>query len=149
MERDPNEAARAQAHDAARQAEEAARRTGDEARRQTRSFLDDQRSAAAARVTDLAHALRSSARELEGRQERAFSGAADRAADGLERLSHSLAENDVDGVIAGAEDFARRQPGAFLGGAVAAGFLLARFLRSSSAGHEHSAASADPSIRKE
>jgi hypothetical protein len=49
---------------------------------------------------------------------------------------------DADELIGTMEDFARRQPVAFLGGAVAAGFGFARFMRSSAERRRGAAASA-------
>ena len=55
-----------------------------------------------------------------------------RAADGLERFSGAMRDRDLSSLMGDAEDFARRQPAVFIGAGVAVGFLLARFLRSSS-----------------
>ncbi|MGH9904058.1 MAG: hypothetical protein ACRD8U_00580, partial [Pyrinomonadaceae bacterium] len=54
-----------------------------------------------------------------------------RAAEGLAGFSGSLRQRDVDSLLAQAQDFARRRPAVFLGGALATGFVLARFLKSS------------------
>jgi hypothetical protein len=53
------------------------------------------------------------------------------AADGLERASSALRERSVGDLFGMAEDFARREPVAFLGASVLAGFMLTRFLKSS------------------
>jgi len=50
----------------------------------------------------------------------------------LERLSGTLRNKDLDGMVRDAESFARRQPLVFFGAAMAAGFLAVRFLKSSS-----------------
>ena len=42
-----------------------------------------------------------------------------------------MRERSLDDLIGTVEDFARRQPVAFIGGAVAAGFGLARLMKSS------------------
>jgi hypothetical protein len=42
-----------------------------------------------------------------------------------------LKEKDLNGLMGDVESFARRQPVAFFGAAVAAGFLAVRFLKSS------------------
>ena len=54
-------------------------------------------------------------------------------ADGLESLAHWVSRRNVDDVTGGLEDFARQRPVAFIGGAMVAGFALARFMKSSSA----------------
>jgi hypothetical protein len=56
---------------------------------------------------------------------------AGKAAEGLERLSDDLRGADFDQLVARTENYARRNPAVFLGGAVAAGFLFARFIKSS------------------
>ncbi|HSV28324.1 MAG TPA: hypothetical protein VLL76_02160, partial [Candidatus Omnitrophota bacterium] len=53
------------------------------------------------------------------------------AAEQLDRVSNYLRQSDWNDILVGAENFARRQPYWFVGGAVAAGFLMARFLKSS------------------
>jgi ElaB/YqjD/DUF883 family membrane-anchored ribosome-binding protein len=55
----------------------------------------------------------------------------DKAAQQVGTLSESLAQQDVTQIIQTTKDFARREPMLFVGGALAAGFLGARFLRSS------------------
>jgi hypothetical protein len=56
----------------------------------------------------------------------------DRAAGGVSEISSYLRDRNVDDMLADAEDFARRQPELFLGGAFALGMLAARFFKSSS-----------------
>src|SRR5205814_1093360 len=87
-------------------------------------------------VGGLAHALRGAARDL-GEGNGSGAVLAERAADGMERVAESLQKRDLDGVIAEVQEFARRSPALFVGGAVTAGFVLARFLKSS---QEHHAA---------
>lgn len=49
----------------------------------------------------------------------------------LERLSGFLRTNDAKSTLQTAEEFARKEPAIFLGGALALGLLASRFLRSS------------------
>lgn len=58
-------------------------------------------------------------------------GYADRAAGQAQRLGTYLQHTEVDELVQQIERFARRSPGAFLGGAFAVGVLGARFLKSS------------------
>lgn len=53
------------------------------------------------------------------------------AAEKVETLSDSLRQRNVKELLADASDLARRQPAAFFAGSIAAGFALARFLKSS------------------
>jgi hypothetical protein len=55
----------------------------------------------------------------------------DRAAEQVDRASDYLYENEVKDLVRDLEGFARRRPALFVGGSLAAGFLLARFLKSS------------------
>ena len=57
---------------------------------------------------------------------------ADRAAEQIEKLSHTIGDREVDQLVSETKQLAKKQPGWFVGGALAAGFLGARFLRSSS-----------------
>ena len=53
-------------------------------------------------------------------------------ADHVERVSGYLEERDVNQLLEDAENFARRQPELFIGGALIAGLLVGRFIKSSS-----------------
>lgn len=97
---------------------------------QARSVLKDTSSG----IGDLASALRKTAREMGGggSGERApVSRLVESAADGLERFSGALRNKDLDGLVNDVNSFARRQPVAFFGVALAAGFLAVRFLKAS------------------
>jgi hypothetical protein len=103
----------------------------EQAKEQVRSAATHQKDAAARQMGGFAHALMAAADDLRG-QGQAF--AADymrEAASGLERASDAVRERDLDQIMANVEDFARRQPVAFIGGAVVAGFGIARLMRSS------------------
>jgi hypothetical protein len=101
------------------------------AKETARSMLGEQQKAAASGLGDFAGALRKVAREMgEGRQA-PMSRMVESAADGLERFSGSLREKDLNGLMRDVEGFARRQPVAFFGAALAAGFLAVRFLKAS------------------
>jgi hypothetical protein len=52
-------------------------------------------------------------------------------ADGATKLSDTVRDNDVDAIMAMAQDFGRRQPAAFLGAAALLGFAASRFLMAS------------------
>ena len=97
-----------------------------------RSVLNEQQRAAAGGLGEFANALRKVAREMGDRGQAApMSRMMESAAQGLERFSGSLREKDMSGLVRDVESFARRQPVAFFGAAVAAGFLAVRFLKSS------------------
>lgn len=56
------------------------------------------------------------------------------AADQLDGASNALRQRNVTEMVEGVQDFARRQPTAFLGMTVLAGFAAVRFLNSTSVG---------------
>jgi hypothetical protein len=97
---------------------------------QARGFLDSNRHAAASQIGAMARALRNASSELEERQE-PFARAASRAADNIERFSHALDSRDLTDALHAAQDYARRQPALFFGGAFLLGLAAARFLKAS------------------
>jgi hypothetical protein len=102
----------------------------DDAKEVLRAKVSEQQKAAAGSLGDLAGALRKSAEQLQ-EQHQSAARFAQSAANGLEQLSGSLRNRDLDGMLRDAEAFARRQPVAFFGATVLAGFLATRFLKSS------------------
>jgi hypothetical protein len=56
------------------------------------------------------------------------------AAEQINRAAHAIDRRNMDEITSEVEAFAQRQPAVFIGGAFAAGFLLARFLKSSRSG---------------
>lgn len=113
---------------------EQARAVWHDAREIARSKWGEQQREAATGLGDMAGALRTAALEVESRQQPTVAKLAQCAADGLERLSGTLRNKDLDGMVRDAESFARRQPLVFFGAALAAGFLAVRFLKSSGEG---------------
>lgn len=87
-----------------------------------------QKDTVASNLGSFAGALRNAARES-GSESQGVGPIAEWAADGLERVSSALRTRDLNSMLRGAEDFARRQPVAFFLTAAAAGFLAARFLK--------------------
>ena len=114
------------------QAKQAASDAAADAKQRARSFAEDQKDEAAGRVDGVAEALRSAAGSLDEQDQPAVAGYARQAASGLERVSDAISNRSVDDLMETVEDFARRQPVAFLGGAVLTGFVLSRFAKSSS-----------------
>lgn len=105
------------------------RKAAEEARSALRDIASSQKHRAAEGVGGIAESLHAMARSLNEEHREVTARYADFAAERLERLAAQLREGDVDEIMSATEDFARRQPLLFLGGAAAAGFLLARFLR--------------------
>lgn len=95
-----------------------------------RSMLGEQQRAAAGGLGEFAGVLRKAAREMDGGRQSSACRMAESAADSLEHFSGTLRNKDLNGLMHDVESFARRQPVAFLGAAIAAGFLAVRFLKS-------------------
>lgn len=104
-----------------------------EAKERAKTALRDQKGVIAEQVDGMAHALRMTAHQLDEQNKGTIARYADWAADGLDSLSSSLRERDLDSLIGQVSEFARRRPVAIVGGAAVAGFLLSRFLKSSAA----------------
>lgn len=102
-------------------------------RQRARSAVDHQKDAAVGRIEGVAHALRSASDDLRGRGQPMVAEYSSQVAEGLESMADSLSRRNVDDLVGGVEDFARERPVAFIGGAMVAGFALARFMKSSSA----------------
>jgi hypothetical protein len=119
------------AKDQARELGQQAKETLDHAKDSVRATATKQKDAAAERMDGVAHALMSASDDLRAGGQEFAAGYVKQAAGGLERVSDAVRDRDIDDLIGTVEDFARRQPVAFLGGAVVAGFGLARLMKSS------------------
>ncbi|MDQ0938521.1 hypothetical protein [Streptomyces sp. V1I1] len=87
-------------------------------------------------VERLAASVRQWADDLAGMAENASGdsparGLAAQAADGGHRAADYLDKNGVEGLIGDLQEFGRRRPGAFLGGAVLAGLVVGRLAKAS------------------
>jgi len=102
------------------------------AREQATSYADRRKDEAAESVASLASSLRNTGDAFEGRDNiKAFVGS---AADGLEQLAESIRERSFQEIYDDVETFARNRPVAVGAVSVVAGFLLARFIKSSAEG---------------
>lgn len=102
----------------------------EEAKTKMREAADDQRRRAADAMGGVAGALHRVASDVKSENE-TMGRYTNMAAERLDEMSRYLRDTDWNDVIQGAEDFARRQPYWFVGGAMAAGFVLARFVKNS------------------
>jgi hypothetical protein len=96
-----------------------------------RSAADEQKNMAAERVGGVARALRVASDDLRDKGQPMVAEYSRHLAEGLESMAQSLSRRSVDDLVEGIEDFARQRPVAFMGGAMVAGFALARFMKSS------------------
>ena len=98
---------------------------------QGQAMLQEQKSAMAEQVGSLAKALHSTSEQLKTQDQNTMAQYTQQAAEGLERFSQTLKDRDLGTLVGQVEDFARHQPGAFIGSAALLGFMAARFLKSS------------------
>lgn len=124
-----------EAQDAARDIAGEAQERGSEfvyqARDRAAEYVERRKDSAAQSVEDIASTLRETGQSLDDRPNvRMF---VDSAADGLETLADEIRERSLVEMVSDMEDFARRRPATFAAAAGIAGFVLARFLKSSGA----------------
>lgn len=100
----------------------------EEAKSKVREAAEAQRQRAAEAVGGMAGALHRAADDLKSENE-SMGRYTNMAAERLDEVASYLRDTDWNSVIDGAEDFARRQPYWFIGGAMAAGFLVARTIK--------------------
>lgn len=101
-----------------------------EAKTAVRDMADQQRKRAADNIGGMASALHKAAGDLDS-ENKPVARYTHMAAEQLDRMAGYLRQSDWNDIIAGAENLARRNPSWFVGGMVAAGFLAARFIKSS------------------
>lgn len=126
-------------------AKESAQNIAQTAASEAQSYAGQAKDAAAGEVKDVASALRTAADELRSGspQERTFSQIADSLAD----ASDALRSKDLGEMVGAVNDFARRNPMAFLGSAALIGFAATRFAKASGTGSEHAGHDASAAYR--
>lgn len=97
-----------------------------------RTMFEQQKESALGQVGSVAQAIRSTANNLQGEGQDQTARYVQMIADQLESISGRLRDKDLDTLMQDAQNLARRSPGTFIAGSVVAGFLLARFFKSSS-----------------
>ena len=123
------------------QSEQKARQVGDQARQEAsrmagqarekgEQMAESRKQSLAEQLGGVAQALRNAVGQLNRQDQSGAAQIGDQIAGGIENLSQTLKSNDVRSLLDKTQDFARRQPAVFLGGAVAAGFILSRFIKS-------------------
>lgn len=129
---------------------EQGRQIYESAKEQATGFVDQRKNDAAQSVADLASSLRETGKSFGERPNiQAFVGS---AADGLEQLATGLKDRSFTDIYADVEAYARRSPATVGAVAVVAGFMLARFIKSSAEGmsdsHAASRAAREPAGRR-
>ncbi|SFU93637.1 hypothetical protein [Halomonas korlensis] len=116
------------------------------AQQRVNSLFDNQKSAAAEQTHKVSQALHRMGDEFDQQQQTTFSRWANQLADQTDRVADQLRHQDLQRLMRSAGAYSRREPMLFMGGAIAAGFVVSRFLRSSSR-HRHDATPAASSSR--
>lgn len=98
---------------------------------QDRVRAETQKGTQAATKTlgDFANAVRRAGDDLEQHDQSPASRLVRQAADGLESLSRNLADKEPGDLLNAVRDFGRKNPAAFIGGAVLVGLAVGRFAR--------------------
>jgi len=99
---------------------------------QALSLLSGKKSRAAEGLDRVSRAIRQTASNLGGEEGAGFSRYAEQAAEQIATASQYLREQDLQALLRDVERLVRRRPAAAAGGALALGFVLARFLKTSS-----------------
>jgi hypothetical protein len=132
----PTSAAQGAASGAASSAESIGEPLVDQARAaaaRLRELADRQKAAGANTVGDIAQAAEHVADDLDERMPQ-LSEIMRSVARQIEQLANDIRDRDFGNLFEGAQNFARRQPVVFLGGAVLTGIVLSRLVRSQARG---------------
>jgi len=119
------------ASQALEQGQQAAGQAVDKAKDTVKSQLSNQKEKAVSTLGSFTDALMHTGDQLRQSGQGVFGGYAETLADKVDHVAVYLRDNDIDDLTAQVEDFARRQPALFIGGAFVVGVALARFLKSS------------------
>lgn len=114
------------------------------AQQQAESLFDNQKTAAAEQTHKISQVLHKMGDEFDQQQQTTFSRWANQLANQTDRVADQLRHQDLSHLLRDAGAYSRREPMLFMGGAIAAGFVVSRFLRSSRR-HTHDATTASPS----
>lgn len=111
-------------------AKEQAKRAATQVTEQAKTTVDTRMSEVANELGSVANAVRQTSYEVAGESE-TVARYGERIAEHLEGVSSYLNEKGVEDVLTDLQEFARRQPAVFLGGAFMLGMVVGRFVRSS------------------
>lgn len=103
----------------------------EQAKDKVNATIGAQKEKTAGSIAGVADALRQSGRSLRENDTAVPAEYVDRAAEQIERIGNYVRNRTLGQLVGDAEEFARREPAIFFGGAFALGLLAARFLKSS------------------
>lgn len=119
------------ARETTEQAKEQTRQVAEQAKGEARSMAQQRKGQISSEINSIARAFRSSGQQLRMQDEEPVARYATQIADSLDNAASYINERSVDDILSDAEDFARRRPEVFLGGAFGLGLLVSRFFKSS------------------
>jgi hypothetical protein len=96
-----------------------------------KSTAMEQKTILARNMTRVARALQRTARNLDEQEEKTTARYFDLAADRIDRFSENLEKKDLETLLADSQNFARRHPVVVFSGAMAAGLIFSRVMKSS------------------
>jgi len=128
----PGGKAQQQATQVKEQVQQTAADLKDQVTDQATGKIEEQKTAASGGLSTVAHAVRQTADQLEENDQEEIARYVHRAAAQVESVADYIGRRDLRGLAQDAEQFARREPALFLGGAFALGLFAARFLKSTS-----------------
>lgn len=111
-------------------AKEQAKRAAAQVSEQAKATVDSRMTEVASELGSVATAVRQTSYDVAGESE-TVARYGEKIAEQLEGISSYLNEKGVEDVLTDLQDFARRQPAVFLGGAFMLGMVVGRFVRSS------------------
>jgi hypothetical protein len=94
-------------------------------------FVKSQKENLASRFSEYANAVQSMSDKLRGEDDNILTGPAEKAAEGLNRISDYLRQKEPAELLGDLESLARRRPDLVFGGLFVVGFAAARFFKAS------------------
>ncbi|GAA5177550.1 hypothetical protein [Modicisalibacter zincidurans] len=131
-------------HEAKEKGRETADKVRNAARTKAEGMFDEQKWVFADHTERMSTVFRKMAKEFDEQDQHYFSVYAHNIARCTDALSQRLREQDLGSLVNQVQRYSQRQPAIFLGGAIAVGFFLARFLNSSQRTTDHAPQAGNP-----
>lgn len=122
------EKVKATASEASREAKKLMQAKAEQLRATANGIVDQAATDVGLQINETAKAVRDSLSPLREKQPK-LASMADHSIDRLEQAAASVERQDLESVVAGASELARRRPELFIGGAALAGLALGRFIQ--------------------
>jgi YHS domain-containing protein/ElaB/YqjD/DUF883 family membrane-anchored ribosome-binding protein len=116
--------------EAGQKVREISERTVERSKSHAKAIFSDRKRDLAETASGISHALHETSKSLRDQHYEDTARLVNKSAEQIDSLSGRLRDSDADKIISDAEDYVRQRPAFSIGGALAAGFLLARFVKS-------------------